>query len=328
MIAAGRPPAPRRRAAPASATSSTDHRTPSMRFTRFLLVPVAALALGACDDGDEVTVNTRPPLAGVRYVNAVADGGAVMPQMTDQVLWSTKPIVDGATYGIPFRRATQHWPTAAGPRQIRVFPADSAIDVVSRVLVDTTITIEPNKNVTLMLVGSAAAGGEGMRFIVIDDTPPALSGPQLAARLVNASSAGHEPATADAWITAAAGTAVAGAPTWAAVGPRSAGAYVVRDTGAFAVRVATSGTMTPLWSAAAPAGAPRDSLISPIAGARAGESALSAYIFPRACPAVPLPTTALNCPALVGLSATVIASMQAPAVTWLIDRVPGASVFQ
>ena len=41
-----------------------------MRFPRlFLLAVPAAAALAACN-GDDVTTETRPPLAGVRYINA------------------------------------------------------------------------------------------------------------------------------------------------------------------------------------------------------------------------------------------------------------------
>ena len=71
--------------------------------------------------------------------------------------------------GLPFRQGTIDWATEAKARHIRVFPTDSSIAVTSQILHDTTITIEANKNITLMLVGSQAAGGK-VSFVKIDDS--------------------------------------------------------------------------------------------------------------------------------------------------------------
>ena len=172
-----------------------------MRFSRLSLLPLALIAAAACHD-DSVSVNTRPPLGGVRFINAVPDGGPVDIRMVDQVEWSASSVANNTSCcGLPFRTGTIHWPTEAKARHIRVFPTDSSLAVTTTILHDTTITIEANKNVTLMLVGSRAAGGK-VSFVMIDDNPGAVPSTQVATRVVNASSTGQTPSTAAAYITA------------------------------------------------------------------------------------------------------------------------------
>jgi hypothetical protein len=151
---------------------------------------------------------------------------------------------------------------------------------VSQILHDTTITIEANKNVTLMLVGSRAAGGK-VSFVMIDDNPGTVASNQIATRLVNASSTGQTPATASAYITADTTSALPATPTFASVAPRSASPYVLRPTGSFFLRTTADGSTATVWSAVAPAGAPADGLTGVTAGALGGGSAFSGYLFPR-----------------------------------------------
>jgi hypothetical protein len=295
-----------------------------MRLSRLFLLPVAALGIAACSDDDGVVNNARPPLGGVRFINAVPDGGAVDIRMVDQIAWSAGSASSATNTGLPFRAATIHWATEAKARHIRVFPTDSLLAVTSQILHDTTITIEPNKNVTLMLVGSRAPGGS-IRFVMIDDTPPALTGNQIAVRALNAGGA----TPVSAYLTATATTALPGTATWASMAPYTPGAYVTRDTGTFAVRSVAGGTTTPITSATAPAGAPKsaDGLTSATAGFRAAGSALAAYVFPRACPAVALPLTEANCPTLVGQSTARRTALQSSELIFFIDRIPGPAIW-
>jgi hypothetical protein len=278
-----------------------------MRFSRLSLLPLALMAVAACHD-DGVSVNTRPPLGGVRFVNAVPDGGPVDIRMVDQVEWSATSVSDNtACCGLPFRGGTIHWATEAKARHIRVFPTDSSLAVTTQILHDTTITIEANKNVTLMLVGSRAAGGK-VSFVLIDDNPAAVPANKVAVRLVNASAAGQTPAAADAYIVT--DTTAAGLPataTYTAVAPRTAAAYVQRDLGVFAFRATAAGSTTPFWATTAPAGAPADGLIGATAGYRGGGSALSGYLFPRS---------------VAGTGAPQSAAFQAPGIVYFVDLIP------
>jgi hypothetical protein len=291
-----------------------------MRLSRLLLLPVAALSVAACSDDDDVSVNARPPLGGVRFINAVPDMRPFDIRMIDQVQWSASSVNEG-NYGLAYRAGTVHWATEAKARPIRVFPADSNIAVASRILLDQTITIEPNKNVTLMLVpGPRTSATDSVAIVVIDDTPPTLSGQQIAARAVNAGVTGG----IAAYLTATTTTALAGTPTWTVTDGFGAGSpYVVRDTGTFAVRAAArTAATTAIASATAPAGEPATENVGALAGFRAAGSALSAYVFPRACPTATLPITVANCPAAAGSSASTRTAYGAPGVVWFIDLIP------
>jgi hypothetical protein len=275
-----------------------------MRLIRLSFLPAALAVFVACGRDNGVSVNARPPLGGVRFINAVADGGPVDIRMVDQVEWSASS-VNGTNTGLAFRAGTIHWATEAKARQIRVFPTDSSIAVTTQVLHDTSIVIEANKNVTLMLVGSRAAGGH-VSFIKIDDTPPTLSGTKIAVRFVNASSAGSTPTNADAYVTASTSSSVTGAsPSFAGLAPRTASPYIVRDTAQLALRASAAADQTTFWSAAAPAGAPAGAGIAATAGAAGPGSAMSAYLFPRS---------------VAGSAAP--AGFTTPGVIWFVDLIP------
>jgi hypothetical protein len=268
-----------------------------MRSSRLYLLPLALVAIAACHD-DTVSVNERPPLGGVRFINAVPDGGPVDIRMIDQVEWSANSVSDNtACCGLPFRKGTIHWPTEAKARHIRVFPTDSSLAVTTQILHDTTITIEANTNVTLMLVGSRAAGGR-VSFVKIDDNPGTVASNQIATRLVNASSTGQTPSTAAAYITADTTSALPATATFAAVAPRSASPYVVRPTGSFFLRTTAAGDNTTIWSAVAPAGEAANGLFGATAGALGGGSAFSGYLFPRSVAGSGAPT-AFTTPGIV-----------------------------
>jgi len=270
------------------------------------LLPIALLAVAACHD-DGVSVNARPPLGGVRFINAVPDGGPVDIRMVDQVEWSASSVSGNASCcGLPFRQGTIHWATEAKARHIRVFPTDSSIAVTSQILHDTTITIEANKNITLMLVGSQAAGGK-VSFVKIDDDV-APAGNQMAIRLVNASSTGQVPADASAYITTDTTSALSATATFANVAPRSAAPYVMRTAvDSFYVRATSAGNTATVWNALAPAGAPASGLIGVAAGAQGPGSALSAYLFPRS---------------VAGTKAPQSAAFTRPGVVFFVDLIP------
>lgn len=269
-----------------------------MRHFRLLFMPMALVALAACHD-DGVSVNARPPLGGVRFINAVPDGGPVDIRMVDQIEWSASS-VNGTNIGLAFRSGTLYWATEAKERHIRVFPSDSSLAVTTQVLHDTTITIDPNKNVTLMLVGSRAAGGH-VSFIKFDDDPGSVPNNKVAVRLLNATQAGSVPATADGYIVT--DTTVAGlpaSPVFAAVGPLSASPYVERDPGLFALRATAAGNTATFWARTAPAGAPAGDMIGVTAGYNGPGSALSAVLFPAwSGPTTPKPPASWSTPGVV-----------------------------
>jgi hypothetical protein len=272
-----------------------------------LLIVLGAAAVAACSDDTGVTNSSRPPLAGVRFINALPDTFDVDIRMVDQVDWSA------TANKLPFRSATQYWPTEAKARHIRVFPqpgvdAVNGVNpvVVSTVLLDTTITFEADRQYTLLLTGSARGNTE--RFVLIEDNPPATTGIQVAVKTVNAGVTGN----VDAFLTPRDTTTLTGRTAdLPGVGPLAASAYVVRDTGSFtAVRFAAGGTTTATASATAPNGTAGTSTINPQAGAKVPGTALSGYIFPASAPVT------------TGSRSTSVVNFASPGVIWFIDRLP------
>lgn len=247
-----------------------------------LIISVGVFALAATTAAcrsDELTTTIRPPLAGVRYVDAVSDTGRLDFRMVDQIGYSANTI-DSAG-GIRYRQASRYFPAEAKLRHIQVFNYfDRAITTVSTVMVDTTIAFEAGKNYTLLLVGSAraAAGTAGrMHFVLIDDTPPAVDTNVVHVRVINANTAG----SVDAYLVKTASTVPSGAPTFAAVAPGAMTAYVARPKDSLAVRVATAGTTTfsDSLSNVAGLGTPGTSTVNPVAGSGRGGTAFSVYVF-------------------------------------------------
>lgn len=256
-----------------------------MRLSRFALLaaPLVVAAVGACSDDDVVTA-TRPPLAGVRYINALPDTGTVDIRMVDQLEYSANTV--SGTGGLVFREGTEYFPTEAKARKIRVFSFQNReATTVSQVIHDTTITFEANKNYTLLLAGSARS--RTARFRVIEDTRQNVAAGNIAVRVYNA---GAGPV--DAYVLPTATTALAGTPTFARVGDMAASTFSSRTAGAFAVRIAPAGSTTAAASVAAAAGTAGTALVNPVAGAAVPGTVFSAYVFPRSVAGSAAPQTA------------------------------------
>jgi hypothetical protein len=267
-----------------------------MRLSRLAIVAVAAVGIAACGK-DSVTNPGVPPLAGVRFINGLADSGAVDVRMVDQVDWSFQGIQAKA-----FRTGTEHQPVEAKARHIRVFPNSNDPAVTSAFMVDTTITFAANQRYTLLLVRETPTH---VHFVVIDDNAPAPAAGQIAIRAVNASAV-----PIDAYVVDTTTTAIpAGTPTAANVAPLTASAYVGRAAARAAMRVtaAGSGTVTataagpPSSNTATPAGE------NPQAGVYYAGTGFSVYYFPRS---------------VAGTSAPQTAAFQVPAIVWFVDRNP------
>jgi uncharacterized protein DUF4397 len=264
-----------------------------MRLSRFGFLCVAITAIVGCSSED-ITNNRLPDLAGVRYINALADTGLVDVRMVDQVEWSAN------ANGLNFRQGIEHQPTEAKERHIRVFSfASMNVGVVSQVIVDTTITFAANSKATLLLIGSARA--RTARFVVIDDAPPPAAANQIAVRAVNASTG-----AIDAYVVTFPGDPIAGSPTAANIAINTASPYITRATGVVALKVTDAGSTTANASAAGPPAAapPAGTPFFPSAGIDTGGSAFSVYYFPR------------------GVAGSAQNAIITPGIIWFVDRVP------
>jgi hypothetical protein len=266
-----------------------------MRLSRFGLFCAAITAVVGCSSED-ITNTALPALAGVRYINALADTGLVDIHMVDQVEWSA------TANALDFRKAIEHQPTEAKSRHIKVFSfASRDVSVVQQVLVDTVLTFAANTKQTLLLTGSARAGTA--HFVVIDDAPPNLGATEIAVRAVNASTG-----AIDAYVVTLPADAISGSPTAANVAVNAASPYVTRAVGNVALRVTNPGSTTANASAAGPAGSPNPigapGTYFPSAGVNNGGSAFSVYYFPP------------------GVAGSLQTALTTPVIIWFVDRVP------
>jgi hypothetical protein len=259
-----------------------------MRLIRFVILCMSTAVLGACES-DEVTSPDLPPLAEVRYINAVTDTGAVDLVMVDQVEFSA------SRRDLGFRAGSLYYATEAGVRHIRVFPTSTNINVTSQVMHEATITLLPDTRYTLLLTGSARAGT--VRLWVIDDTnqPPAAG--QISVRMVNAGGA-----VSDAYVVNTATTALPATATFSNVGAVTTSPYISRPTGAAAVRVTDAGQRNVSASAAGPNAPTTLPGTFPAAGVNSQGTVFSVYYFPAG----------------VGVNSTVTS----PSLIWFVDRNP------
>lgn len=265
-----------------------------MRLQRLVLFCLGAAVVSGCDD-DKIVTSSPPPLAGVRFINALADTGAVDIRMIDQVEWSALALT------LAFRSGTEHQPTEAKARRIRVFPTSTNPAVTSQFLIDTTITVAANTNYTFLLVGSARANTD--RFVVLTDNVPACAD-NIAIRAVNAGVTGN----VDLFITRKAADARPAQPSLSNVAPLVASSYVTRAADTTFVRFTNAGDTTTVASAAGPTAPATATGQRPAAGVNSACSAFSAIAFPRSVAGSSAPQTP--------------ARFTAPEVIYFVDRVP------
>lgn len=247
-----------------------------MRHHRLLMLCVGAIMIAGCNDAGPTGVIARPPLAGVRFVNALADTFDIDVRPMDQVEWSA------SASALAFRASTEYQPTEAGARHFRMFPQPgaSAADpaVVSQVLIDTTVTFEANANYTVLITGSARANTE--KFIVIRDDPGTVPAGSIGLRAINASTG-----AVSLYVTNATGDALPATPTFPSVAPEGVTAYVSRVAGNTAARATASGDVTVLASvtgpkAALPPSTSPPNTVFPAGGVDAAGSTFSVIYFP------------------------------------------------
>jgi len=260
-----------------------------MRLSRLVMLCIGVAAFTACSS-DEVTDPTFPPLAGVRFINALSDTGAVDIRFIDQVEFSA------VANALAYRSGTEHQPTEAKARHLRVFPTSINPAITSGFMVDTTLTFTADSRVTLLLTGSARS--KTARFVVITDDVPSLSAGQIAVRIVNAATG-----AVDAYVVTTATDPIPGTPAAGNVVSLATSSYFTRSTGAVAVRVTDAGATTVNASAAGPVSPAAIPGALPAAGVNTSGSAFSAFYFPRGVAGSPNTQTT-------------------PGIVWFVDRVP------
>jgi hypothetical protein len=310
---------------------------------RILKLSVLCLAAGvvtACRP-DEIIETQAIPTAGVRFINAVPDTGAMDFRFVDivenNVQWlitfrNTPVITPTGANGVPGASFVQYKPAQAGSRHFRIFmnPLCSPVSCNTALaaqapIKDTTVTLTAGNLYTAIMWGYANPAGAGrpagapamaLRWIEENIADP---GTQVGVRVINATMG-----PLDVWHYADGG-APAAAPEWDAVpGLPAAGAvtahltaapgirwYQVRDDGGavdlFADRRALIGTAEVL-------GPPGPFDATP--GTSVAGSAVTGIVFPASVVGTAAPQ---------GAGSATVPAWTAPAIVFVWDRRPPRS---
>ena len=251
---------------------------------------LGTVGIVACGS-DNVTTPKLPPLSDVRFINALADTGAVDIRAVDQV--NLSPVANN----LAFRSSTVYYPTEAGSRHFRVFLTSKDITVTSKALADAIVTLPANTRLTLLLTGNARAGQINL-WVINDASDPPASG-QIAVRLVNTS-----PGPIDGYLVTAVTDPISGTPTFPNVGSITASPYVARAAGAATVRVTDVGSPAINATMLGPAAPTTPAGEKPAAGTTSQGTVFSVYYFPA------------------GAAGSANAPFSSPAMIWFVDRNP------
>jgi hypothetical protein len=277
-----------------------------MKRAHAVLLLAISASLVACDENNGPFTAPNTPVAYTRFVNAVPDTFATDWRFIDQLELSPVGLQ------VAFRSFTPYQQTAPGSRHIRIFPNPGgtfpAINVVSQVLIDTTVTLTAGSYYTFVHVGFTRAGqSPADRLMVIEDkiADPAAN---IAVKAVHV---GSGMSNVDLFAADEAATApLPSSPLFSAVGFGSVTNYSTRAPGAFALRMTTSGQTTPVMASVnvprGDAGNPAANA-DPIGGSTLAGSVISAFVFPRS---------------VAGSVAPQTAAFQAPSIVYIIDRNP------
>jgi hypothetical protein len=276
-----------------------------MKFSRFTLLAIAAMASVGCQTDDGSLKPTEiPPLAFVRYINALPDTLATTVRFIDQVEFTPMTFV-----AVPFRGlgGGNYQGAQAGTRSFKVFTyqivggnlAPAAGNTVE--LGEASHNFEAGKYYTVIINGFARAGGSPAKQIQIIEDPVPTPTADIAVRAIHA---GAGIGNVDIYVTPTTTSAISGAPAFSGVAFGAASAYASLPASAFAVRVTAAGSTTPLISAAAPAGVAGTSTVNPIGGATIPGTVITAVAFPAS------------------VSGSPAASSANPTVLFFVDRQP------
>lgn len=217
------------------------------RIFQLCVLSAAAGLASACKPADAIDAPV-PPLAGVRFINAVPDTGAAfgldfrfvdVVENSDafRITFRNTPVTSA---GVTAASTVQYKAAQPGSRHFRIFLDDTLQNVASTVLKDSTVTLEGNHLYTFLLWGNArSTGSDKMKLTVIDETV-ADPGQQVALRVINTTGQ-----TLD--VRQYASTLPASA-TWAGVAPYTISSYVTAAPATLKFNVQPAGGGTALFT--------------------------------------------------------------------------------
>ena len=273
-----------------------------MRISKVPLL-LAVLAVGAVgcstEDGQPTATNAPPPLAYIRYINALPDTQNTTVRFIDYIEFTPQTFVNVAYRGVG---QGLYQGLKAGSRQLRIFNADASSFSTAgntAVLGDLTQTFEAGKYYTILFTGYARTGSKSIK--VIEDVLPS-PGSNIAIRVLNANTG---LGSIDAYKVASTTTALSGSATFSSVAAQAYSGYVTVAPGAFAIRATAAGDMaTILASGAAQSGTAGTTAADPIGGATVAGTVFTAMVFPAS------------------VTGSMAAASSAPSVVYIVDKQP------
>lgn len=260
-----------------------------MRIARFGMLGALVLGAAACqtDDGGPTRPNI-PPLAFVRYINAVPDTNNTTVRFLSQVQYVPTTISNVGYRGV---NQGNYQATEAGTHRFRAFTYDpnlsqsNANGAVTVQLADTTFTFVAGNYYTILHAGYARAGQVPQQQMYILNDAVTDPGASVGVRVIHAALGLPAGVTnVDAYYTPGANDALGGTPAVSALTYATASAYATLPAAAVAAQIAHAGTTTREAGAAAPDGVAGTPAADPIAGATVGGSVLTAVVFGPSVP--------------------------------------------
>jgi hypothetical protein len=260
-----------------------------MTVKRVWVAFLLGAAVAACSKDTAGVLQTPPPLAGLRYFDAVPDTGYMDFRVVDIVAYAPNTVraifrTGGNPQGVTTTFPPPYLSVQAGTRHITAFLDSTDLATASTVMFDTTVTFTEKHNYTFILYGSARAGS--IHALVLDDTTltqPSDTNSTVWVRTLNLASDTTGLGVPDVFFTTAA--APAGTPTFTAPAYLAKTAYQRVTIGALNALLTRTGTLTPVTvSSALPAGVVGTSSVEPIAGALVKYTAMTTLILPRVIP--------------------------------------------
>jgi len=262
-----------------------------MRFSRLVLLSLSVGIAAACEN-DKVSTPTTPSHSDIRWINAVADTGAVDIRFVDQV--DLSPPGNGLAFRNTGSAFTTYNAAQSGSRHVRVFPTSLNINVTSQVLLDTVLVIPDGQRITYILTGASRTPGQ-LKFISVTDDLTAPAAGSISVRTVNLSGG-----AINGYLLNTTTDAIPGTATFSNVAVNGASAYVSRTAGAAALRFTDPGSSTVNASAAGPTAPAVITGAYPAAGVNSTGTSFSVYYFPKAR----------------------AGSVSTPGAVWFVDRNP------
>jgi hypothetical protein len=259
-----------------------------------------ALLLGAavwgCEKSTGASTSPQPPLAGLRYFDAVLDTGYMDFRVVDIVTFAPNAAravfrsggdPSGVTNGF---LSPPYLPVQTGAHDLRVFLDSTDLVTASTQMFDTTVTFAQDHHYTFILYGSARA--KTLHAMVLDDSAMALPADNSVwVRTINLATGvdttGLGPSV-DAYVIPQTGSPAA-PPTFAATAFDTKAAYTRVAVGSLQAVLTRAGTLTQTATVNFPAGVVGTSASNPVAGSLVKNTAFSVIILPRSTPGAGMP---------------------------------------